>query len=524
MKRIQLSLVSALLLVSLLFSSCSATLVPPVSDQEPVSVTEEKETLPQTDDGKTVISPEDQAKIDGASALLTTKLLASQLESLPLASADMTKDELRRLCLDYFELQLSFQWTPNADVTDYPSTYYNFSAPKTLDLGSVYGGIPYQSIGTGNLYRWMEYYDEETGVFDIVRAFRENGGDVKTDIEKDENGNVTYYKRRCMMIFFNQCSVASFWGWARVINSAHFAWTGEMTVKNGFIPVGGFTYGYEHEGKQYGMDTISCFGKTDSGNPKGYDTKNVIADWKKLKGNDAMYLCYAEMKPADLVVSGGHVMMVKSVKPVYLASGKIDPVASEAVMIEQIEGWGKQTTIGDTPYKVQGGVDRVYSFEKLQTSRYIPFTFAEFLEEGDPRLQNYKTAATSAYKVFPEAAEKVTVGVEPGEVYCNGPTENDYIHLSQFKKITVGSNYPISDVFVELKDENGNTVLKNTYRATSARIREVSMSAQHASWDSGRKLYSDLDDFLTGDYYVEISLQISTGQKLLAYRNLLIGG
>ena len=112
MKRIQLSLVSALLLVSLLFSSCSATLVPPVSDQEPVSVTEEKETLPQTDDGKTVISPEDQAKIDGASALLTTKLLASQLESLPLASADMTKDELRRLCLDYFELQLSFQWTP----------------------------------------------------------------------------------------------------------------------------------------------------------------------------------------------------------------------------------------------------------------------------------------------------------------------------------------------------------------------------------------------------------------------------
>ena len=91
---------------------------------------------------------------------MTQKLTAKAVESLPLASDTMSKDELRQLCLAYFELQLSFHWTPSRSVTDYPSTYANVK--KTLDKGTVYGGIPYQSLGTGNLYRWLEYYDEAT--------------------------------------------------------------------------------------------------------------------------------------------------------------------------------------------------------------------------------------------------------------------------------------------------------------------------------------------------------------------------
>ena len=172
---------------------------------------------------------------DPLTLAMTQKFSAKSVESLPVATASMTKDQLRQLCMDYFTLQVSFQWTPGEAVNHYPDTHYQFDTPRTLDVGSVYGGIPYQSLGTGNLYRWLEYYDETTGVFDIARAKAENGGDRMTHVERDASGKVTYGRYSWMKVMFNQCSVASFWGWGRVINSASFHLPGSLHRRSGHL-------------------------------------------------------------------------------------------------------------------------------------------------------------------------------------------------------------------------------------------------------------------------------------------------
>ena len=152
MKRICYFLLALVMLCGAFLPSCTEEA--PKTEKE-ISTVEEKEPTVQD--------------------VMDKMLKVEQVTSLPIASEDTTKDELRQLVLDYFELQLSFHWIPDMDLKDYPTTYFKKS-PKTIDVGTVYGGIPYQSTGTGNLYRWMEYYDEETGVFRFTEALAENGG------------------------------------------------------------------------------------------------------------------------------------------------------------------------------------------------------------------------------------------------------------------------------------------------------------------------------------------------------------
>lgn len=466
-------------------------------------------------------APEVTGPTDPLTLAMTQKLTAKAVESLPVASENMSKDELRQLCLAYFDLQLSFQWTPSRSVTDYPVTHAK--TKKTLDKGSVYGGIPYQSLGTGNLYRWLDYYDEVTGLFDIDRARAENGGDTVTSVERDKNGNVTYYRYRWMRALFNQCSVASFWGWGRVINSANFAWTSEMNVYNGFIPVGGYTYGYTHNGKYYGPETIVRFGDRDAlSNPIGYDTVDVINDWKKAQGEDAMLRCYAQMLPADCLVSGGHAMMVRDVNLHYNEDGSINYRRSTVTVLEQTEGWGSESKISNIPYKVQGGYNQVYTLLYLQSKEYIPFTFAEFLEEDDPRLETFRSSVGECYTVFDAASG---TGVEKAEVFSTA--KNGSISYSGFQTLTVGANYPISDVFVTVTDGGGKEVHEVIHRAEDAHTREVPMSAVRASYETegGKtlRLYDGLREFADGTHTVTVKLRLSTGQLLTAFTGKLSG-
>ena len=83
------------------------------------------------------------------------KLFAYDLNQIPLATDSMSKAELRQLVLDFFELQLSFQWKTDAEIS-FPKTYSG-SGDKTVSTEHIYGGIVYQSGGFGNLYRWLEY-------------------------------------------------------------------------------------------------------------------------------------------------------------------------------------------------------------------------------------------------------------------------------------------------------------------------------------------------------------------------------
>ena len=147
---------------------------------------------------------------------MPNKLLVSQVTDFPIATDTTTYEQRRQMCIDFFKLGITFQWKPNIDVEDYVS-YYKGTTKGLLNK-NLYAGIPYGGTSSGNIYRWLEYYDETTGIMDLKKAFEENGG-------WGEGAYVdTYYKTsigqerpryRSMMALFNQCSSAPSWAWAR---------------------------------------------------------------------------------------------------------------------------------------------------------------------------------------------------------------------------------------------------------------------------------------------------------------------
>ena len=460
------------------------------------------------------------------------KLLVSDVTNLPIATDDMTIAQRQELVLKFMELQISFQWTTNQDILDWPSTYGG--GKKVIETKNIYGGIPYQSVGFGNPYRWLEYYDEVTGIMDMQTALAENGGYGEDAAITDVDELTNYKKYRSLMTFFNQCTSSTSWSWGRVINSVRFGDTKNITAYNGFIPVGGYTYGFEHEGKTYGPEDIMIFGKDDNGaalgNPIAYDTKHVIADWNAANGETAMFDCYAQLKPGDCLVSAGHAMMVKEVRLTTKDDGSVDYNSSMVIVNEQVEGWAKKDKLGDKTLFNQGSMAGAYLFSTLQDKKYIPFTFPELQDPNDPQGQKYlayykdmmaKTHSVDGlYTVFDCTDACKGIGVEKAEVFCT--KENGSISLADFTALVVGSNYSISDVFVSVTDGAGAEKLENIYRAGSTHVREVAMTEGNCSWktdDAGNRLTlcEGLDALAEGNHTVTVTLQLSTGEKLTAF-------
>lgn len=292
--------------------------------------------VPETSLLEEEVSTEDTEKKETEEAafpFIEEKFKPEDLYAIPIATSSMSVDQLRQICLDYFRLQLSFSWTPDRDFS-YVVTSQNH--PVTLRRGVLYGGIPYQTIGTGNLYRVLENYDPETGVMTISQN---------------------------TLKFFNQCSVGAFWGWGRVINSADYTWTQHMTKKNGFIPVAPCDY----DPSNFVFGESGC-----------KDTGEICRD----NGKQTMFQAYANLRPADGLVDPGHVRMVSSVPEVVYktdGSGEIDGRLSRLRYCDQKMPWSVTTQSDGSIKNVQGGVDVSISFDLLYASEALPFTFKEFL-------------------------------------------------------------------------------------------------------------------------------------------------
>lgn len=462
---------------------------------------------------------------------LPDRLRRAEVEAFPVVTENMPIEDRRQLAIDLFEMQLTFHWKSNVEIKDYHMTYGK--KRKTISPLYVYGGVPYQSKGTGNLYRWLEYYDEETGVMDLERAFAENGGygeETGAMIDQEYRGGYLYKKYRCMMTFFNQCSWGSFWGWGRTVNSANFNGTAYMTATNGFIPVG---YTYPN------MDKIDCFGIETAKNPTKYDTVNVIEDWNAQNGEDGMYKCYAQLRPADLLVSSGHTMMVRELQLKKLPDGSIDYANSVVVCLEQPEAWRPEQILHGTYLYYQGEWEIPYTFAKLQQQTYIPYTFAEFLDpndEGDKKLLELyttyaKDAVKSRYKLFPFTRDEISalsgVGVEKSQVFTNLPEGCKEITFAQLENMILGSNYTVSDVFVAVKDKDGKVLKQNVYRAMNASLREMSMKDNNSTWtkdENGNYLNmtEGMKELATGENLLEITVQLSTGEKPVVFSGALL--
>jgi len=489
---------------------------------------EEQTCPPETESTVTVTEEKENEETEDA---LPDRLRRAEVEAFPVVTENMPIEERRQLAIDMFHMQLTFHWVSNMEVKDYFMTYGK--SRKKISPLYVYGGIPYQSKGTGNLYRWLEYYDEETGVMDLERAFAENGGygeDVGAMIDTEQRGGYLYKKYRCMMTFFNQCSWGSFWGWGRTVNSTNFNGTAYMTLTNGFIPLG---YTYPN------MDKIDCFGMETANNPTKYDTKDVIADWNAANGEDGMYKCYAKLQPADLLVSGGHTMMAREVKLKKLPDGSIDYKNSVVICLEQPEAWRPEQMLQGKFLYYQGEWEIPYTFAMLQEQTYIPYTFAEFLDpekaEDKALLELYDTYAVAPlegrYKRFSFTREELKAmsgaAVEKSEIFTNLPEGITEMTFAQLDEMILGSNYSISDVFVTVKDKDGKVLKENVYRAMTAALREMSMKDNNSTWTKDADgnyltMTEGMKELATGENTLEICVQLSTGEKPTVFSGKLL--
>ena len=372
------SLISVLLLCSILLSACDTAVDPAkpttvatqamTEDTTGTTATQTKEfslydlmtvgaTVYNAKGNSTGKTPLETEQTDFGTVSYGTVLTQESLDAIGIANGQMSAQELRELCLRYFKLQQSFLWMPDANVECYPTGSANLyesymrlyagdadcefdnNTGKALQQGTIYGGIPYQNVSTGNLYRWMEYYDESTGVMSLLDALVENGSydngawmRKQHEYKRDQGGNllgkngnlcaesgldpvladedfaatlytVVYEKNsdktlklvegenglqypvidtllyNSLRYFATQCSSGSAWAWSRVINSANFVWSSGATVANGFIPVGLYTYEYEYNGATYDISNIDSLGSKSKNNPLGWATKDVAQYW-----------------------------------------------------------------------------------------------------------------------------------------------------------------------------------------------------------------------------------------------------
>ena len=386
-----------------------------------------------------------------------TPLTWKDIDSIPVANTEMSADELRKICVDYFRLQASFQWTPNKS---FQYTIRSSDSVRKFQPGKYYGGIPYvtSSKGGGNLYLWMEYYDENTGALDLTKL---SGQDL-------------------MDLVGNHCAHGAFWGWTRVINSAEIRGTKTYTQKNGCINVGPYVYDPELEEFSTSDPLLG--------------TDKVCAD----NGEQVMYQSYAQLLPADGInathVKNWHVRMISDAAHVeYAADGTIDGEKSYVLCIEQASSNKSYTAPDGTQLTIMSGVDKKYTFAQLFETGYIPFTFAEFLGTD------------------PVETSTVTLDLEKEKVTAD-----------ELKKSTVTSNYSISHVAVQAVDEKGEVLYRYVKKFIPSdtggnAIICTSLSLEKAIIPATLNRYAGDENVK-----IRILCRISTGEEPVIYEGALV--
>lgn len=265
------------------------------------------------------------------------KLTRDKLNAFPIKSEDMTVEEMRQLCVSFMRFSKTVVYTPN-DTLSYERN--TSGAQDEMLKGLLYAGLPYIGRGgCGNVYRLMDYIDEETGVLDME------------NIKLRPN------------LFGSHCSSGTYWAWGRVISSIGHAYTADINHNNGYLRIGPYTY----------SDAIQKF-------TADYTSDKIVQE----NGLDIMCQSYAQLQLADGLVNyhagGGHVIMASSEPTVaYKEDGSIDPINSYITILEQAQNWQEYTNASGDVCQLKNSVDKKMTFLDLFNGAYMPFTFAEFL-------------------------------------------------------------------------------------------------------------------------------------------------
>lgn len=298
---------------------------------------------------------------------------------------------------------------------------------KTKFAGKVYTGIPYTNAsGSGHAF-FRHATQDADGIYHVSGV----------------NG----------YLVGNDCADSVFWAWATVSNTINFRGTKWMTENHGCVKVGDYYYDMGDEHK---------------------NTKAVCEN----NGKEVMYEAYAQLQKADAVVQynegAGHVMMVVECNLVYNDEGELDGNRSHILYLDQ---------------SGNSGVDKKASFKVLSYQGFLPFTIAEFIDEGEDVEKAEVTDSLSEYN-----AENMLTG-------------------------TISSNYRISDVLVEIKDSSGNVVQSARRYANEEQMYQFDMTQFESgdwlwNWVPMANIYTDFIDLsaLSGEYTCTVSVLVGTGE------------
>jgi len=372
------------------------------------------------------------------------KLTWEKINSFPIKTSNMTVEEMRKLCVDFFRFEKSFLWIADRDLK---YLYTQSAKIDEIKKGTVYGGLPYVTVASGNVYRLMDYINEETGVVNLQDA------------------------AAAPFLFGNQCSGSAFWAWGRVINSMDYGYTVSFVSQNGFIKVGPYTYDEKLQRFDEGLTT---------------------ADICEQNGTQTMYQSYAALQPADGLVeytTAGHVIMCSSVPHVEYIEGtdEIDGEKSYITVIEQSTKWQTGTNESGDTYQYKNSCDKQMTFAKLFRAHYLPFTYGEFL------------------------------GTDPvEETECSFSFTGDTITVKELFAGVVKSNYSIADIYASVKDSSGKEVYRHAVRVKMTGDKELALTR------NGNVSKWGTLDVSSGEFTVEISVQLSTGERPTVYTGKLI--
>ena len=403
---------------------------------------------------------------------INQKLTWDAINGFPIKTKDMTVDEMRQLCVDFMYFTKTFLWTPDQTVNYIRN---GSGSADSMTQGTVYGGLPYVGVATGNVYRMMDYINPETGLLDMEKA-------IPALATKD---SVTMAD---LKYFGSQCSVATYWGWGRVINSPTYHWTAGGVPANGFLYLGNVKTPADLTGWSLAYNTVACC---------------------QENGEQTMYEAYAQAKKADGLVqwtTAGHFIMIYADAVVVRKSdGTIDGDKSYLMIIDQAQRWQTMTNDAGDTFQHKCNINHKYTFATLFKNSYIPFTFKEFTGE----------AAIVDTMVHLVKDEKYLVSgtIQESDRSYKTTVTTDTLAWSDLFASRIKSNYGIVDVYLTLQDASGKEFYRHAVRTGMAGNKNMAMV------ESGPEvtIWKTANVAKNSTYAGKIEVQLATGERVVIF-------
>ncbi|MBR2309139.1 MAG: hypothetical protein IKA47_01215 [Oscillospiraceae bacterium] len=400
------------------------------------------------------------------------------INSFPLKKSDMTEQEMRDAIVDFMYFTKTYLWTPSESV------YYARNTGGTADKmlqGTIYGGLPYVGVASGNCYRMMDYINEY-GILDMRKALP--ALNTKDSLAMSD-----------LKYFGSQCSISVYWGWGRLLNSVAYQWTYHCVPNRGFIILGDMVIEDIDQWTAAYNTTLACH----------------------ENGEQVMYGNYAAAKKADGLVyyiqsssgdGAGHLMMLyEDAHVVYNEDGTINGDESYLVIIDQGQSWKKLTNQAGDSFSHKGNIALKKTFKAMYDYGYVAFTFPE-LAGLDP-IEESTVSLTSGETTLIDG-----VIAETDRSYNTTVTTED-LTWAQLAEGTVRSNYGIADVYVMLYDESGKEIYKHAVRAGYGGNKNLAFEEEGAMVTTWGTKPAE------GTYTARIEVQLATGERPIIYTGKL---